>query len=185
MSSLSQFIGATTSKAGVVRLTDSVSSTSTTTAGTAAAVKVAYDAAQAAIPVGGIILWSGTVASIPANWALCNGLNNTPDLRNAFVIGAFSDAVIDGVNKAATTITGAATKTGGTKDAVVVSHSHITGSNVVLYNIQPGGAPLTGGSLNNAAIPPNPAKESSTTGESGTNKNLPPYYALAYIMRIA
>jgi len=180
MSSLSQFIGGTTSRAGVVRLTDSVASTSTTTAGTAAAVKVAYDAAQAAIPLGGIILWSGTVATIPANWALCNGSNGTPDLRNAFVVGAVGDAVVDGNNKSATTITGAATKTGGSKDSVIVSHSHTTGVNKVLYWIQPGGAGLIGGFLNTDGT-----KESSTVGESGTNKNLPPYYALAYIMRIA
>lgn len=32
------------------------------------------------IPVGGIIMWSGTVANIPTGWALCNGSNATPDL---------------------------------------------------------------------------------------------------------
>lgn len=39
-------------------------------------------------PSGGIILWSGSVATIPAGWVLCDGLNGTPDLRNRFVIGA-------------------------------------------------------------------------------------------------
>jgi len=179
MSSLSQFIGATTSKAGVVRLTDSVSSTSTTTAATAAAAKVAYDAAQAAVPIGAIVLWSGTVISIPSNWALCDGTGGTPDLRNAFVIGASGDAIIDGNNKSATTVTGSATKTGGSKDAVVVSHSHIVGSNENL-NAQPGGA-----LYNRAIINTVTGGLTSTAGESGTNKNLPPYYALAYIMRVA
>jgi hypothetical protein len=32
------------------------------------------------IPVGGIIMWSGSVASIPSGWALCNGSSGTPDL---------------------------------------------------------------------------------------------------------
>jgi len=36
----------------------------------------------APIPVGGIIMWSGTIANIPSGWALCNGSNGTPDLRN-------------------------------------------------------------------------------------------------------
>lgn len=40
------------------------------------------------MPSGGIILWSGSVATIPAGWVLCDGLNGTPDLRDRFVIGA-------------------------------------------------------------------------------------------------
>lgn len=39
-------------------------------------------------PVGGIIMWSGTIASIPSGWALCDGTSGTPDLRNRFIIGA-------------------------------------------------------------------------------------------------
>lgn len=54
------------------------------------------DAAQAAgvknswgfIPIGGIIMWSGLLTSLPANWQLCDGTNGTIDLRNKFVIGA-------------------------------------------------------------------------------------------------
>lgn len=45
----------------------------------------------APIPVGGIIMWSGTIATIPSGWALCNGSNGTPDLRNKFIVGAHSD----------------------------------------------------------------------------------------------
>jgi len=41
-----------------------------------------------AFPPGGIILWSGTIATIPSGWVLCNGANGTPDLRDRFVIGA-------------------------------------------------------------------------------------------------
>jgi hypothetical protein len=39
-------------------------------------------------PAGGIILWSGSVASIPSGWAICNGSNGTPDLRDRFIVGA-------------------------------------------------------------------------------------------------
>lgn len=39
-------------------------------------------------PVGGIIMWSGTVASIPSGWALCDGTLSTPDLRDRFILGA-------------------------------------------------------------------------------------------------
>lgn len=40
------------------------------------------------LPKGVILLWSGSGASIPTGWALCNGSNGTPDLRSKFVIGA-------------------------------------------------------------------------------------------------
>ena len=42
------------------------------------------------MPTGGIIMWSGAIVNIPTGWALCNGLNGTPDLRNRFVLGAGS-----------------------------------------------------------------------------------------------
>lgn len=40
------------------------------------------------LPVGAVLMWSGSEASIPTGWKLCNGLNGTPDLRNRFVVGA-------------------------------------------------------------------------------------------------
>lgn len=35
-----------------------------------------------------IVIWSGAVVDIPAGWALCDGNNGTPDLRDKLVIGA-------------------------------------------------------------------------------------------------
>lgn len=37
---------------------------------------------------GMIMLWSGSIASIPTGWVLCDGQNGSPDLRNRFVTGA-------------------------------------------------------------------------------------------------
>lgn len=42
-----------------------------------------------------ICLWSGAVVDIPEGWHLCDGTEDTPDLRNKFVIGA-GDAYIPG-----------------------------------------------------------------------------------------
>lgn len=42
------------------------------------------------MPQGGIILWSGAANNVPAGWALCDGQNNTPDLRDKFIVGAGS-----------------------------------------------------------------------------------------------
>ena len=41
----------------------------------------------AAIPSGVIVMWSGTIASIPEGWALCDGSSGTPDLRDRFIYG--------------------------------------------------------------------------------------------------
>jgi hypothetical protein len=160
------------------------------------------------IPVGGIIMWSGTIASIPTNWRLCNGSNGTPNLTNRFIIGASIDAATTweggsvGLTKAHTSIEpGTNYVTGGTKDAVVVSHSHgITDSGHQHNFAYKGG----NGSLwtDTTNPPPDPwggasaeTRERLTTksstgitikseGVDGANKNLPPYYALAFIMRV-
>lgn len=41
-----------------------------------------------AIPAGIIAAWSGTIATIPTGWVLCDGTNGTPDLRGRFIVGA-------------------------------------------------------------------------------------------------
>ena len=40
------------------------------------------------VPSGIIALWSGSAGSIPAGWALCDGNNATPDLRDRYIVGA-------------------------------------------------------------------------------------------------
>lgn len=40
------------------------------------------------VPKGIISMWSGSIATIPSGWYLCDGSNNTPDLRDRFIIGA-------------------------------------------------------------------------------------------------
>jgi len=47
-------------------------------------------------PMGAIIIWSGTVASIPKGWALCDGKKGTPDLRAKFVVGVGDNSSVDG-----------------------------------------------------------------------------------------
>ena len=135
------------------------------------------------IPIGGIIMWSGTIASIPSNWRLCNGSNGTPDLTNRFIIGAGYDANTTGSLKAHTNIEGYSLITGGSKDAVLVAHSHTYSA----YTRQPNATCAPG----DARAPPlrdenfSNSLTTDTRGESGTNKNLPPYYALAFIMRVS
>ena len=44
--------------------------------------------AGTSVPAGSIIMWSGSIGSIPAGYVICNGSNGTPDLRDRFVVGA-------------------------------------------------------------------------------------------------
>ena len=43
------------------------------------------------VPSGAIMMWSGTIATIPSGWYLCDGTNGTPNLTNKFIIGADAD----------------------------------------------------------------------------------------------
>ena len=202
--------GKTLSVAGTLAVTGSL------TVGGSAIATYVNNLITTALPIGAIILWSGSVASIPAGWALCNGSSSTPDLRDRFVVGAGSSYAVG--------------TTGGSANATLVSHSHTvsasgtTGSagshshsvndpththgNVIsasggtfvdLVDFDPpGGSSITYPGTTNAAatgISINAAGDhthsvsvsgsTSTDGSSATNANLPPYYALAYIMRTA
>ena len=85
------------------------------------------------LPAGLILLWSGSQASIPSGWALCDGNNSTPDLRGRFVIGAGSIAA-SATGTAGASVTGDISGTTLTVSAVtfgtlavndIVSHSSI------------------------------------------------------------
>ena len=167
---------------------------------------------QASLPSGVIVMWSGSIASIPSGWLLCNGSSGTPDLRDRFIVGAGS--------------TYGVAATGGSANATLVSHNHtatssssFTGSALGTHShsiTDPGhthsqgaygsigsGIPgttviygtgtaitsaVTGVSVvaASAGTPAGSVSTStsiSTEGSSATNANLPPYYALAYIMK--
>jgi hypothetical protein len=154
------------------------------------------------VPIGSIIMWSGTIATIPSNYRLCDGGNGTPNLTDKFVICAAQDmynASSSNVWKAQTNITGTQTITGGTKDAIVVSHSHGISDPGHTHDLHNGGnynwRDPTGGisavrmssdNYDGTIIKTKTTGISiNTEGSSGTNQNLPPYYALAFIMRIS
>lgn len=145
-------------------------------------------------PSGGIILWSGAADAIPSGWVLCNGSNSTPDLRNRFVIGAGSTYAVGA--------------TGGSADAITVSHTHTvsgtTGDGGSHYHSYQTGyqtnVPIQGSNGNFGGGTPDDTSHiyysstvdahthsfsatTASTGSSGTGANLPPYYALCYIMK--
>jgi hypothetical protein len=146
-------------------------------------IGVAGTSTGTTIPTGMISLWYGSIGSVPVGWYLCDGTNGTPDLRDKFVVGAGS--------------TYSVAATGGAADAIVVSHNHTAtvtdpghthtarseaqvGSNSSIA--QMGTNTVTTGTFINSAVT-GISVTNASAGVSGTNANLPPYYALAYVMK--
>jgi hypothetical protein len=146
------------------------------------------------LPTGIILMWSGSSATIPYGWYLCDGTNGTPNLVNRFIVGATSTYAVGA--------------TGGSADAVVVSHNHTASSSVTDPGHSHTKSWSTPNDFNRGSLGPgivwlpddqsygyqNVSTDSATTGisvstsvgttgSSATNANLPPYYALCYIMK--
>ena len=145
-------------------------------------------ASTGTVPIGGIILWSGSVASIPTGYKLCDGDNRTPNLRNKFILGAYNDdASVEYPNVPPNNI-------GGSANATLVSHRHnfkIGGTEKTTVSLTTGvteSEETVDESGENVQVLEEVAANNSSvsivkTGSSATNANIPPYYSLAYIMR--
>ena len=107
---------------------------------------------------GHIVLWSKAIALIPVGWQLCDGTNGTPDLRDRFVVGAGSTYAVDA--------------TGGN-----VNHNHAFTSNTHRHYI---GADDPVGFKSGVFR----TSDEVVTGTTDNEDGRPPYYALAYIMKL-
>lgn len=124
------------------------------------------------VPPGCILIWSGAADAIPAGWALCDGLNDTPDLRDRFVLGAGGKYSMG--------------ENGGEESVKLEEentpyHTHGLAGATVGINFNSGGSyPFyydDGGPTRN--IYTNPPRN---WGQP--HNNMPPYYALCYIMKL-
>lgn len=119
----------------------------------------------AALPVGSIVIWSGSIASIPAGWALCDGSSGTPNLQDKFVIGAGNSYAVGATGGVATV------------DDVHTGHAASGSVAEVGYaGANPGGSPILAHMTHSHSW--------GSGGATGVD-TIPPYYALAYIMRTA
>ena len=152
------------------------------------------------VPSRFIGMWSGAQNAIPSGWYLCDGNNSTPDLRNKFIIGAGSGGNYS-VGDA-----------GGYTDVFIPEHTHTFSGNTGYFDTshthgytsanhptssgpeqnQSGGPEdrttfnvnkNTGGPSANSNHQHSFSGTTSDTGSSASNANLPPYYALCYIMK--
>jgi len=139
--------------------------------------------AASGVPSGVIVMWSGSLASIPSGWALCDGANGTPDLRSRFIMG-----VATAENPGAT---------GGftSHSHAVNSHTHSVDPAVVQSSgPQEPSSDVTAGSgvITIAVVPANHTHTvdtpSTTTTSNGSTTDsqdhLPPFFKLAFIMKL-
>jgi hypothetical protein len=124
------------------------------------------------VPAGLIAMWHGSISSIPAGWSLCDGSNGTPDLRDRFIVGASQD------------------NEGNASTSVFPPYLLVSGGVAVTRTLPevrqwvvpdgidaPGAVPLWDGSDD---LFGDPVDTTAHFAES----YLPPFYALAYIMKL-
>jgi microcystin-dependent protein len=161
------------------------------------------------VPVGGIIQWSGSIGNIPPGWALCDGSNGTPDMRDKFIVGAGGKYAV-GATGGAATVDASHTHGYGTIAIASNVHSHgvmgktssgaahtlalesvavQTGAGArVVQSVELFGAAAHSHSINFATAEDahsHSISGSTATGGNVKEENLPPFYALAFIMRIS
>ena len=129
--------------------------------------------ASIAFPSGMVMIWTKGTNNIPSGWALCDGNNGTPDLRNKFVLG---------VNPNSDKIEFRTPGMGGGSAKISVGqlpeHTHNVG--FIALNVQPG---IAGGLVDSVGTwNPNTPIKSKPTG-SGEDY-YPPFVTLAYIMKL-
>jgi len=111
-----------------------------------------------ALARGVILLWAGQVHLIPDGFVICDGNNGTPDLTDRFIVGA-GDAYDPDDTGGATFHTHDFTGDGHDHDLV-------------------GGPNIAAGANFDSTT-----GETAVTGTTNPTFALPPYYALAYIMK--
>jgi microcystin-dependent protein len=149
----------------------------------------------ALVPVGGIIMWSGSVASIPTGWSLCNGVNGTPNLQNRFIVGAGSgygvgatggDATVTlNINQIPSHNHGGSTGGAGGHNHTYTKATHPSGSGPEQNQ---SGSPEDRTNFNDTGTTSSVGDHQhsiSSQGGGQAHENRPPYYALAFIMRLS
>lgn len=139
---------------------------------------------SALIPSGVIVMWSGAANAIPEGWALCNGSNGTPDLRDRFVIGAGGGYAV-GAKGGAESVTLAIDQ--------MPKHDHKYVGDDELENTYPykdyADKKATSTGMKYDASSTTGSKGgpkyyyTSPVGEGKSHENRPPYYALCFIMK--
>ena len=119
------------------------------------------------IPQGLICMWSGS--TIPEGWALCNGENGTPDLRGRFVLGSSDSYAIGDV---------------GGESEVTLTVEQMPSHNHVYDRAMSASSKLQSGTSTFGTVSSRLNANSTSAGNNQPHNNMPPYYVLAYIMKL-
>ena len=147
------------------------------------------------VPVGGIIMYSGVIANLPENWSLCDGTGGTPDLRGRFVVGAegsYAQGDTGGADEVTLSEGEVPAHSHSGSSGSGGSHTHglssvVRASQLVTYQ---GGDFSLAFNAASGSVSVNSAgshSHSVTVGDTGggaAHENRPPYYALAFVMRV-
>ncbi len=129
------------------------------------------------VPSGGIIMWKGSVATIPTGWYLCDGTNGTPNLSDRFVIAAGGGGTpgdIGGTLSPRVALTTHASQGGHTHD------SHTASGSAVGMTAVASGSGASGQGHTHVANPVTHANQGAHTHDAHA---ISQWYVLAYIMR--
>lgn len=121
------------------------------------------------VPSGCILMWSGTEDNIPDGWTLCNGENGAPDLRGRFVLCSSEKYAVGSV---------------GGQEEVTLTVEQMPEHNHALNAVK--SVATSGGYCVVDNISSGQIARGTTTkrGNSKPHPNMPPYYALCYIVKL-
>lgn len=183
----------------------------------------AYSMIHSVVPRGVILMWSGAIVNIPSGWSICDGTNDTPDLRSRFIVGAGSSYTVGNIGgtgnvTVSTAPAGSHSHTGNVGNTAITTaqmptHGHIFDDvrwseigGAYSYNdpqlgtisVGPGAGSRSGSDSDNGVFFVQHGTYNTGSGQGhkhtissdGTHTHnidtvsiLPPYYALAYIMK--
>lgn len=146
------------------------------------------------LPVGSIVIWEGSAGTIPQGWAICNGANGTPDLRDRFVMGCNLNEIGQTGGRSSISDAGGTVATSGT----TLSTDHIPRHCHYLKDYYGVGSGIKASNV--SSLSTSTTDVDRTTGSTGSGQdhdhgsfgvtfdtfsNIPPYYALYYIMKVS
>ena len=170
---------------------------------------------NSAVPTGFIGMWSGSLATVPTGWGLCDGTSGRPDLRDRFIVGAGSTYAV-GATGGANSVSlveanipshshtfsgsGLASAAGAHSHTITdPGHSHNYQSQTTPFIAGTGGSyslsattsstgsAITGISINSAGSHTHTITVTGVVGSTGSgtaHENRPPYFALAFIIKL-
>jgi len=158
------------------------------------------------LPRGVIVMWSGSIANIPPGWALCDGGTyeapdgtwvTTPNLRDRFIVGAggsYAVGATGGANTVTLTVehlpSHSHTFSGTTSSAGAHTHnfwgsgSQYEENNPLVEARSSSAGWWTGFISTSGEHTHSFSGTTSSVGGGQPHENRPPYYALAFIMKL-